>query len=260
MAHSPQGPPARREKMADHDRACLKSDFGLDCDWNCHTVTSPGRAPLQPQKRGCHYFLPAARCFRRTLRQHRGAIQSSHISLLSQLGAARGAKTASFVTAARRQRRRGPFNLSANSALQQGGSVVHLVGTPFGFSAAPTRRMPCLPLSSRATGEKTNHCPVASQATAKTATSGGSSIIKHQIAKLRVKFQQARRSTRGLPAKLRLRFYGKACRSAFSRISPSAFAAAQVGPTPGMARNRVGPFGSTSRKASTMTSASREPT
>ena len=51
-----------------------------------------------------------------------------------------------------------------------------------------------------------------------------------------------------------------ACRSAFSRISPSAFAAAQVGPTPGMARNRVGPFGSTSRKASTMTSASREPT
>ena len=83
---------------------------------------------------------------------------------------------------------------------------------------------------------------------------------KEQIAKPRVKFQQARRSTRGLPAKLRLRFYGKACRSAFSRISPSAFAAAQVGPTPGMARNRVGPFGSTSRKASTMTSASREPT
>jgi hypothetical protein len=43
-------------------------------------------------------------------------------------------------------------------------------------------------------------------------------------------------------------------RSAFSRASPSAFAAAQVDPTPGMARNRVGPFGNTSRKASTMTS------
>ena len=43
-----------------------------------------------------------------------------------------------------------------------------------------------------------------------------------------------------------------ACRSAFSRLSPSAFAAAQVGPTPGIARNRVGPFGNTSRKASTI--------
>ena len=38
----------------------------------------------------------------------------------------------------------------------------------------------------------------------------------------------------------------ESCRNAFSRISQSAFAAAQVGPTPGMARNRVGPFGNTS--------------
>ena len=51
-----------------------------------------------------------------------------------------------------------------------------------------------------------------------------------------------------------------ACRSAFSRLSPSAFAAAQVGPTPGIARNRVGPFGNTSRKASTMRLDRSEPT
>ena len=73
----------------------------------------------------------------------------------------------------------------ASSALRQGGASSRPIrvlglrcGTPFGFSAAPTRRIPCLPLSSCATGEMGNHVPVASQTRAKTATSGGSSIIK----------------------------------------------------------------------------------
>jgi hypothetical protein len=129
--------------------------------------------------------------------QNRLVIQSSRISLSSQLGsAARRLDLSSRLDAAT-----GPFNFSSQLGSATGrqrrwsryGIGGPRCGTPFGFSAAPTRRMPCRPLSSRTAGERADHCPVASQATAKTATSGGSLIIQNQIAKRRAKFQRARR-------------------------------------------------------------------
>ena len=122
----------------------------------------------------------------------RVVIQSSRLNLSSQLGATAGRLNCEHCSALQRpiqfvEPARRYSKAAASRPMRVLGSPC---GTPFGFGANPTRRIPCLPLSSRTAGARANHCPVASQTTAKTETSGGRSIIKQQIAKLRVKFQQ----------------------------------------------------------------------
>ena len=147
LAHSTQGAPVRPEKVADHDRRLSKLSQTVAA-----AVLGLGLTGYSARRK--------TYASRVQLRRGLAGQQSGRYSVFAH----------QFVEPARRccraRRRRGPY-----------GCWGLRCGTAFGFGSAPTRRIPCLPLSSRTAGARANHCPVASQTTAKTATSDGSSTM-----------------------------------------------------------------------------------